>query len=99
MNAHSLLLALLAALPLASAATPSQAPALLVDCARPVLPSQRAVAEFAGMANFGQAYALRERLMQDVQRACKRGAGQVRLVREPGTAGTEPAVTVAAARP
>ncbi len=82
MNAKTLVLTLLAAAPLAAAAAP-QAPALTVDCARPSLPSQKAVAEFAGIANFTEAYAARKRLMLDVQRACKRGGvEQVRLVRE-----------------
>lgn len=82
MNAKTLMLTLLAAVPLAVAAAP-QASALTVDCARPSLPSQRAVAEFAGIANFTEAYAARKRLMLDVQRACKRGGvEQVRLVRD-----------------
>lgn len=100
MNAPTPLLSLFAALlPLAGIASPSQAPpALLLDCARPALPNQRAIAEFAGVASFSQTYALRERLMQDVRRACKRGAGQVRLVRE-SRAGSEPAVAVATIRP
>lgn len=94
MNVHPLILTLLAALPSAGAASPTQATDLRVDCAHPALPSQRAVAEFAGVANFSQAYALRERLMLDVQRACKRGAGQVRLVREVQPADGGPTVAV-----
>lgn len=94
MNAPSMLLTLLAALPLASVAALPTTPALRVDCARPVLPAQREVAELVGIANIGQAYAARTRLMQDVQRACKRGVSQVQLVREPRKAGAEPAVAV-----
>lgn len=99
MNLRLLPSTLIALLPLAAAAAPSQTPAVLVDCARPVLPTQRAVAEMAGIANLGQAYALRTRLMLDVQRACKSGAGQVRLVRDTRSVSGQPAIAVAAVQP
>jgi hypothetical protein len=92
MNAKLSSLILFAAAPLAAAAA-SPSDALTVDCAR--LPSQRTVAEFTGIANFGHAYAERERLMSEVRRACKPGVRQVRLVRE--TRANEPNAALAAA--
>ena len=44
------------------------------------LPSQRAVSDVLGIANFSQAYAARERLMQYAQPACRRGYGSVRVI-------------------
>ncbi|KRA17071.1 hypothetical protein [Lysobacter sp. Root604] len=62
-------------------ATPPQAAALSIDCARPALPDQQAVARLTGIDNLGQAYAVRARLMADVGRACRRaGAQRVRIV-------------------
>lgn len=84
MNPRILASILFAALLPAAAAAQPPADALTVDCADPRPPSQRAVAEFTGIANFSHAYAARERLMLDAQRACKRGAAQVRLVRRAG---------------
>lgn len=94
MNAKTLVLTLFVAVPLAAAAAPPVS-ALTVDCDRPSLPSQRAVAEFAGIANFTEAYAARKRLMLDAQRACKRGdVEQVRLVRRDARPGTDAALAI-----
>ena len=51
-----------------------------VTCMRPALPAQQDFARLAGIANFGQAYALRNRAMVDVQRHCQKGTQAVRLV-------------------
>ncbi|KRD72484.1 hypothetical protein [Lysobacter sp. Root983] len=80
-------LSLAAALALAvlpAAATPPQDATLLIDCARPALPDQQAVARLTGIDNLGQAYAVRARLMVDVGRACRRaGAQRVSIVLAP----------------
>ena len=56
-------------------------PGFVIDCANPVLPSQREVGEMTGQSNFGQVYATRARLMSQARRACQReGATRVRLV-------------------
>jgi len=52
---------------------------LTLDCARLSLPSQGEMARLSGIANPGQAYAARARLMVNVQRAC-RGADVVRVI-------------------
>ena len=75
-----LALALAAALPSNAAEPPAQTPGIIIDCARPVLPSQDEVSSLTGIENFGQAYAERGRLMQQGLRACKRGAKQVVIV-------------------
>ncbi len=67
----------------AAAAQPApdpMAPSITIDCQRPLLPSQQAIARLTGIDNMGQAYAVRTRLMVDTQRACQRNAGLVRLV-------------------
>ena len=89
--AKTLALALAAALPLSALASPPQPIEITVDCAHPALPSQREFARFTGIDNFGQAYDMRAKVMVRAQRACKRGAGQVRVVlelpkREPASA-------------
>jgi uncharacterized protein len=67
-----------------AAATPPQAVSLLIDCERPALPDQQAVARLTGIDNLSQAYAVRARLMADASRACHRdGARHVRLVLAP----------------
>lgn len=80
-------LSLTAALALAvlpAAATPPQADSLLIDCQRPSLPEQQAVARLTGHDNLSQTYAVRTRLMADASRACRRaGAQQVRIVLAP----------------
>ncbi|SFL09560.1 hypothetical protein [Lysobacter sp. cf310] len=83
LSALSLAAALaLAALP--AAATPPQAATLLIDCERPALPDQQAVARLTGIDNLGQAYAVRARLMAEAGRACQRaGTQQVRIVSAP----------------
>lgn len=83
LSALSLAAALaLAALP--AAATPPQTDTLLIDCERPALPDQHAVARLTGIDNLGQVYAVRARLMADAGRACQRaGAQQVRIVLAP----------------
>lgn len=56
---------------------------IVIDCAHPALPSQRAVGAALAQSNSGQAYAARTRLMAEARRACQRGhAANVRLVRE-----------------
>lgn len=57
---------------------------LVIDCAKPALPSQREVGEMTGQYNLGQVYATRARLMSEARRACQReGVTQVRLVMAP----------------
>ncbi|KAF1710085.1 hypothetical protein CSC73_05210 [Pseudoxanthomonas sacheonensis] len=57
---------------------------IVVDCARPALPSQREVGETTGQYNFSQVYATRARLMAEAHRACRReGVTRVRLVMAP----------------
>jgi hypothetical protein len=64
-----------------AAEAPVAAPAIVVDCAKPALPSQREVGEMTGQYNFSQVYATRARLMAEAHRACQRkGIAQVRLV-------------------
>ncbi|HEY5805539.1 MAG TPA: hypothetical protein VIT90_17820 [Lysobacter sp.] len=53
---------------------------ITVDCQRPLLPSQQAVSRLTGIDNFGQAYAMRARLMSEARRACLRNPGIVRVV-------------------
>ena len=55
-------------------------PPVAIDCARPALPSQRAIARLTGLDNFTQVYAERTRLMIDAQRACRPGVARVQLV-------------------
>ena len=51
------------------------------DCVPLRLPAQRQVGEWAGLHNFGQVYAARERLMAGIGRACQRpGVGRVQVV-------------------
>lgn len=53
----------------------------VADCAPPRLPAQRQVEEWAGLHNFGQVYAARERLMARIGRACqRRGVSHVQIV-------------------
>lgn len=76
------LLAVLAPLgvaPADAAEAPVGAPGIVIDCARPSLPSQRSVGEMTGQHNFGQVYATRTRLMAEVRRACER-AGTTRVL-------------------
>lgn len=75
-----LALALTAALPSNAAESPAQKPGIVIDCARPALPSQEEASTLTGIENFGQAYAARSRLMQQGLRACKRGAKHVVIV-------------------
>ena len=69
---------LAAALPLATAVSHAQ-DSLTITCARPHLPSQQAVGTLLGLSNFGQVYSARNRLMQDIHRACSKGAARVIL--------------------
>ncbi len=73
-------LLLAAALPLGAQASPPQATILAIDCGRPALPTQGAVARFTGIENFGRLYVARTHLMIQVRRECHRGAGRVELV-------------------
>jgi hypothetical protein len=69
-------------------------PAIVVDCAKPALPSQREVGEMTGQNNYSQVYATRARLMSEVRRACQReGITRVQLVMAPRA--REPARMVA----
>ncbi|MGO4221555.1 hypothetical protein AB4Y64_06825 [Lysobacter sp. TAF61] len=77
------LLALALLVPAAAAAQVADdatAPTITIDCQRPLLPSQQAIARLTGVDNPGQAYAVRTRLMIDTQRACQRSPGIVQLV-------------------
>lgn len=91
------LLALLASFGLATAhatEAPAGEPGLVIDCAKPALPSQREVGELTGQDNFSQVYATRARLMAEAHRTCQReGITRVRLVMAPPA--REPARTVA----
>ncbi len=71
-----LIAALAAALQLAAASSQAQGN-LTISCTSRHLPSQQAVGRTLGLNNFGQVYVARERLMQDVERACRKGATQV----------------------
>ena len=86
MNAHAhhiIKAALLIAVAAVSAPVLAGEPAsVAIDCARPTLPSQRAIGELAGQQNVGQVYATRARVMAEVRRACQRdGTAGVLLVR------------------
>ena len=91
-SALILALALTAASPVSGAELPTQAPGIVIDCARPSLPSQDEVSSLTGIGNFGQAYAARNRLMQQGLRACKRGAKHVVIVSPTQTRPDAPAV-------
>lgn len=83
MNAHLALLALALVAANAMAAGPQDealAPTITIDCQRPQLPSQQAVARLTGVDNLGQAYAMRARLMSDARRACLRNPGVDQVV-------------------
>jgi hypothetical protein len=69
---------------------------LAVDCAHRVLPSQAAVAQGLGIANFDQAYQARVRLATVVNRACQRhGLGRLELVLRPASPPVMASVQVA----
>ena len=75
------LLAIFIALVMFAPVAPAQSPTTSLEIRCPATrPSQRAVSTVLGMANFSQAYAARERLMQYAQRACRRGYGSVRVI-------------------
>ena len=58
------------------------------DCVPLRLPAQRQVGEWAGLHNFGQVYAARERLMARIGRACRRhGVSRVQVVVRQGQPG------------
>ncbi len=62
-----------------------QAVRFVADCAHPVLPEQREVADWTGLDNFGQVYAARGRLMLGIARACQApGVERVRVVTTTG---------------
>lgn len=69
---------LAAVLPLAASVSHAH-DSLTVTCARPHLPSQQAVGALLGLNNFGQVYSARERLMQDIHRACRKGTRRIIL--------------------
>lgn len=65
---------------------PVQVVPFVAECARPVLPSQRLVAEWTGLHNVGQVYAARERLMARIARTCRQpGIDRVRVVARPAS--------------
>jgi hypothetical protein len=80
-----LVLAVLAALPLASLADPPATEAMRttvsIDCDHRFL-SQADAARVLGTANFSQTYAKRQSLYANVARRCQSGASQVLLVVE-----------------
>jgi hypothetical protein len=77
-----------------AAEAPTPQPGIVIDCARPALPSQGEVSEMTGQHNFSQVYATRARLMAEAHRACQRqGTARIRLVVAPPA--REPARTVA----
>lgn len=88
MNAHTAIasLALLAAALAPSTSIAGEASAgvaIVIDCARPALPSQREVGQMLEQSNFSQVYASRARLMAEARRACQRArVAHVRVVRE-----------------
>jgi len=107
MNRHFLFPVLLAAAAAAPAHAAEPVPSLpsvqavrfVADCAHPVLPGQREVAEWTGLHNFGQAYAARDRLMLGIARACQApGIERVQVVTTTGAApGADRRVAVEAA--
>ncbi len=65
---------------------PVQVVPFVAECARPVLPSQRLVAEWTGLHNLNQVYVARERLMGRIARACRQpGVGRVQVVATPAS--------------
>ena len=77
LSAKTLMTAMFAAaLPFAATVSHAQG-SLTISCASPHLPSQQAVGKLLELDNFGQVYSARARLMQDIQRACHKGAAQV----------------------
>jgi len=55
---------------------------IVIDCARPALPSQREVGDLLGQHNFSQVYATRNRLMAEARRACHRNGTTKVLVQQ-----------------
>lgn len=56
---------------------------LRMDCAQPRLPPQYETGRWLGQANAGQAYASRQRLMAEVQRACRKPGIRTVVLRLP----------------
>ena len=52
---------------------------LVVDCKAIHLPSQQQIGRAIGADNFDQAYAVRGRLMQTIERECLHGASHVQI--------------------
>jgi hypothetical protein len=77
----SLLAITLALAPFSLLAAPAGLPVVAVDCADPALPTHAEISRLIGSNNAAHAYQQRIRLMTIVQRACKRGAGHVHVVR------------------
>lgn len=64
-----------------TAPLPDRGTSFVAECAPPRLPAQRQVGEWAGLHNFGQVYAARERLMARIGRVCQRhGVSRVQVV-------------------
>ena len=95
MNAKFLLLTLAAGLPLCALASPPQAMVITVDCENPVWPSLKQVAQHAGYDAFNPAYQVRQRLMLEGRRACRRGAAHVQLTFQAPLREVAPALTQA----
>ena len=71
----------------------------VADCSHRIPPSQRQVGEWTGFHNLGQAYAAREHLITEIDRACRRpGIARVQVVRDDEDS-TEGARYVAVALP
>ena len=65
-----------------AAEAPGRAVGIVIDCARPALPSQQDVGELLGQHNFSQVYATRGRLMAEARRACRRNGTAKVLVQQ-----------------
>lgn len=81
-----------------SHAAESQGRAIVIDCARPALPSQREVGDLLGQHNFSQVYATRNRLMAEARRACHRNGTTKVLVQQSQRKAKNAVATTAPAR-
>lgn len=84
MNVRLLLPTLVLANPFAALALPpASTPTLTVDCDHPEWPSLREFAEQFGFDAFDPAYRVRQRMIIEALRACRRGGDQLLVVLEP----------------
>jgi hypothetical protein len=85
MNVRLLFLVLALTSPLGALATPpASTTTLTVDCDQPAWPTLREFAEHYGFDAYDPAYRVRQRVIIDALRACRRGADRVQLVLDPG---------------